>query len=138
MSQDVLVIRFMNHEIKQGTVYYTISVSDLTTKESWLTTTRYSTLRDIHKNIKEIYRGSLPDFPPKKIFGNTDETFISTRKKYLENYLMTILKNVNLNQVPPLKDFLLRDREKRGRKPTQKLDSNTDAEKPLQPKPLEK
>ena len=51
-------------------------------------------------------QGALPDFPPKKFFGNLEPNFISQRKKHLENYFNTLLRTVNLDKVTILKDFL--------------------------------
>lgn len=53
-----------------------------------------------------MLKGKLPDFPPKKWFGNTERSFVSQRKKHLENYLNTILKSIEIDKIPPLKEFL--------------------------------
>lgn len=41
-------------------------------------------MRTIHENCdKGKYKNDLPDFPPRKLFGNTSEDFIQKRKKEL-------------------------------------------------------
>ena len=63
-------------------------------------------MRELHNKIKSQYQGTLPDFPPKKWLFNTDADFISQRKKSLEHYFNTILKNIDINTIPALMEFL--------------------------------
>ena len=43
-------------------------------------------MRELHASIKKAFKGQLPDFPVKKYFGNTDQSFIALRQKGLQNY----------------------------------------------------
>jgi hypothetical protein len=48
----------------------------------------------------------LPVFPPRKLFGSTDEAFIQKRKKELENYYNTLLKSISIDELPEILQFL--------------------------------
>jgi hypothetical protein len=108
MSQKIdLTVKFLKHEIESGgSVYYTISVTDISTRETWLLRERYSTLRDVHAKLESQVDGSLPSFPSRKFFGNTDKSFILKRQKELETYFNILLKHKNLDEIPAIKYFL--------------------------------
>lgn len=57
----------------------------------------------------------LPSFPAKKLFGNMDPQFVSARKAALQNYFKTVLEHVDVDRIPPLKDFLTRGEPKQVR-----------------------
>jgi hypothetical protein len=72
-------------------------------------------MRDIHKEIKDNYDfENIPEFPAKKWLGNTDKSFISSRKKALENYFNTILKFHDIDTLKPLYNFLCANRQSKG------------------------
>ena len=45
----------------------------------------------LHTQLKSIIKAELPQFPGKKLFGNTDEEFITQRKAALHNYFKNLL-----------------------------------------------
>ena len=47
----------------------------------------------------------MPEFPPRKLFGNTKPEFIQKRKKELENYYTILMKSVSLDEFPNLLKF---------------------------------
>ena len=54
---------------------------------------RYSELLEIHQQFKkDNKKNSIPEFPPKQLFGSENEQFMEQRKKSLENYFSNILK----------------------------------------------
>ena len=58
-------------------------------------------MRTIHDNCeKSKWKNDLPEFPPRKLFGNTQEDFIQKRKKELENYYSTLFKTVDIEDLP--------------------------------------
>ena len=64
-------------------------------------------MRDLHVACEKTkFRNDLPVFPPRKLFGSTDEAFIEKRKKELENYYNTLLKSINMEEIPELLQFL--------------------------------
>ena len=108
-----ILTKFIKHELVNGVVFYTIEVyyqqSDAEgnkSKRIWQKRSRYSQLLQIHQRCKEIYRESLPEFPPKKWFGNTDSGFVEMRQTQLQVYLSTVLKFTKLEELPPLRNFL--------------------------------
>ena len=63
-------------------------------------------MRELHVSCQKNKKFQLPVFPPRKLFGSTDEAFIQKRKKELENYYNTILKTINIEELPDLLSFL--------------------------------
>ena len=68
---------------------------------------------EIHNQISSNNSIKLPAFPPKKWPGNLNPDFISQRQKSLENYFNNLLKVVNLENVPVLKQFLYQSYKKK-------------------------
>jgi len=64
-------------------------------------------MRDVAKQLSEEFPERLPEFPPKKWFGNTDEKFINQREKALENFFSTTLKTISIDKAKCLRDFLM-------------------------------
>jgi hypothetical protein len=66
------------------------------TKENGMSYTflsRFSELNDVHLKFKDDNkRKTIPEFPPKKMFGSTSITFIEQRLKGLELYFTNIVK----------------------------------------------
>lgn len=56
-------------------------------------------------NLKHL-SSSIDKFPPKRLFGNTKEEFLETRKKDLEKYLVSVSKNPEISQSPYFKKFI--------------------------------
>ena len=84
----------------EGFIEYNINFEDVLMKKTWKFQIRYSKLRNFHKEcqnflseikLDENFIGSLPPFPPKKWFGNTEEEFLKSRLKDLETYFQTIM-----------------------------------------------
>lgn len=105
-SQTQVAVKFLSIEIKSGVAYYTISVTDLNTKETWLFQSRYSRMRQVHDSIASFSKEDVPIFPPKRCCFNTETAFVSQRQKALENYFNIVLKNADLSELNPLKSFL--------------------------------
>lgn len=114
-------MKFADYEVNDH-VDYRIIIKDAN-NETWQVTARYRKLREIHQEIKDALKNEqLPEFPPRKIFGNLDPTFISQRQKALENYFNNLLRKYTLDQLEPLRKFL-----KEGRKDLDQ--SNKEADK---------
>lgn len=63
-------------------------------------------MRELHINCeKGKYKNQLPVFPPRKLFGSTDQSFIQKRRKELENYYNTLFKTVDIEELPELLHF---------------------------------
>lgn len=106
-----LAVKFLSIEVKGGVAYYTISVTDLATKETWIFQSRYSRMREVHDSLNGIAKDSVPIFPPKRCCFNTEAAFVSQRQKALENYFNIVLKNAQLAELVPLRHFLYGEKE---------------------------
>lgn len=119
-----LRLKFLDHELTQNVVYYTISVTDINSqKNTWFLKARYSRLLLLHEQISAGFQGNLPEFPPKKWIGNRNPNFLSQRKKHLENYFNTLLRTINFEKIAPLKEFLLEKLDKSFENERKSIDS---------------
>ena len=118
MPPTQVAVKFLNIEIKSGVAFYTISVTDLHTKETWLFQSRYSRMRQVHDSLSILAKDEVPIFPPKRCCFNTEPAFVSQRQKALENYFNIVLKNGDLVELAPLKQFLYSEKSMpKGKKP---------------------
>lgn len=86
--------------LNEGFIEYNLNLNDGIMKKVWKFQIRYSKLRNFHKECKsflnsikldDTFIGSLPPFPQKKWFGNTEDEFLKTRQHELEGYFKTIM-----------------------------------------------
>ena len=96
-------------------------------------------MRDMHIACeKSKYKNQLTVFPPRKLFGSTDEAFIQKRKKELQNYYNTLFKSVDIEEFPELLHFFNTN------KPVKKLNKPNDkspeiqTQSPLKPEKKDK
>lgn len=106
MSYPPLAVKFLSFSIDSSVVIYTISITDFSSKETFLIQSRYSLLLDMHRHLLN-YKFPLPLFPPKKCCFNKETSFLSQRQKALENYFNTLLKNANPLIIKDLRIFFL-------------------------------
>jgi len=106
-SEKRFTIKFANYENKNNHTEYTILIKD-SNNETWTIKARYSQLRHLNRSLREMVSSevSLPEFPPKKFFGNLDPSFISQRQKALENYFNNLLGNEQTRKLDPLIEFI--------------------------------
>ncbi|CAG9333454.1 unnamed protein product [Blepharisma stoltei] len=100
-----LSIAIGEYSLSKGHIEYTIIVTDNISGERWSMRRRYSQIRQLHQILKN-FSSQVPKFPPKKIFGNKNKEFLETRKKGLEDYLISIANNHELGQSAYFKDFI--------------------------------
>lgn len=104
-----LKVQFTKWENVSGHTEYTIQVSDK--EQTWLMVTRYSELKEIHEKLKKVNK-SLPEFPPSKLIGATNPTFVNGRQKALQHYVCTLVGFPDkYNNIQPIIDFLMKDRK---------------------------
>lgn len=106
-------VKFLDYKLQNGVTYYSISVTTLANSESWIFESRYRYMLELHNQIAASSEAKLPTFPPKKWPGNTNPDFISQRQKSLENYFNNLLKVVNIEKIPLLKQFLYQSYKKK-------------------------
>ncbi|EAR94435.2 PX-SNX-like domain protein (macronuclear) [Tetrahymena thermophila SB210] len=84
-------------------------------KESWNFTSRYSMLRELYhslkKEISDFSSLNLPKFPGKKWFGNTDEKFLSERKRDLQIFFSALSKCKVAMQSKTVQELITESRE---------------------------
>ena len=68
---------------------------------------RYREFRQLHSNIKFIYKGKLPKFPEKNFFSNMSQRTIQERFFLLNKYLNFISKQKKLLNLSCVKFFLM-------------------------------
>jgi hypothetical protein len=83
------VISIPSYETKDGYTLYNLRVKTVT-EGVWSFQQRYSVLRDGHEQMRRSIRAQLPPFPPKKLWGNTKDSFVRIRRAALEEYLNSI------------------------------------------------
>jgi hypothetical protein len=103
MESGSLIVLFLRYEMVEGHAEYVIQVSDQ--EQTWTIKCRYSKLADVHAALKGINK-KLPDFPPKKMFGSSNPSFISQRQAGLQHYIKTLLEGGSKYNIKPLIELL--------------------------------
>ena len=99
-----LSIKVSEFDDIRGHVEYCIEVRDIT-GESWCFKRRYSALRFFHELLKK-YEKRVPNFPPKKIFGNLNPEFLESRRKQIEQYFNSLTHIPEILHSAAFKDFI--------------------------------
>lgn len=137
MSAPSLGMKFTGFDQVDDHIEFKIAVKDSTNNETWSLQARYKRLRQIYRELKEVYgKQSLPDFPPKKMFGNFGQSFLVQRQQALEIFFNNILKKYNLDDLESLKGFLLGGKKTMAKNPAPPVQpvQNTVVNKPsIQP-----
>ncbi|CAD8145128.1 unnamed protein product [Paramecium octaurelia] len=109
----------INVSIESYTVYddvviYSMRFKNKITKEEWIYKQRYSEIKNIHDALVEQgYKGKLPPFPTRKLFGQTNENpeTIEKRREDLEVYLNAIFSTQEIYDNEIIQ-FLIADSKK--------------------------
>ena len=125
MSALNLAMKFTGFDQVDDHIEFKITVKDSANNETWPLQARYKRLRQIYKDLKEVYgKQSLPDFPPKKMFGNFGQAFLNQRQQALETFFNNILKRYNIDDLESLKGFLLGGKKTVARNPAPPVQNN--------------
>ena len=101
----------INEDTFLGDKYVLYIVNIFTHYKEWSVRKRYSHFQDLHKSLSEKITGVTDlDFPPKRIFKNSDGTIIE-RKEKLESYLNYLFRNVNICLYNEILEFLEVEKE---------------------------
>ena len=123
MSENKVSLKFIGFEKDADHVEYKILAKD-SQDETWQLTARYSTLRQIYRDLRDVTGiENLPDFPPKKYFGAMSDNFITQRQKALENFFNILLKKHRFDELGSLKEFV--ESNKQDPKKTDKPNNQT-------------
>ena len=96
--------KILNHINQNGTIIYIIEIH-LSNNQSIKINQRYSELLNLHNLMSK--EAKLPPFPPKKIFGNTDEVFLAQRQKDLNIYYNKITSSNDFVNLPSFTKWIL-------------------------------
>jgi hypothetical protein len=98
---------FINYKKKGDHVQYLVRLNCL--EDSSLNVEffeRYSSLKDLHEEMRnETNSVNFPKYPPKKFF-NMDGKFLNQRQTALQHYFNTILGSKEFSQLPSLKEWV--------------------------------
>lgn len=101
-------IQFLKHYFKDNAVYYQIllfSKEDSTLSIEFAD--RYSEMDKWHATFKEDSKSkNYPNFPEKKIFGNTEEKFLNKRLSSLQSYFSNILTHKEFSKLKSVKNWI--------------------------------
>lgn len=98
-------LQFVSYEKVGDHIEYKIIIKNSDNKKFELQA-RYRVLRNLFDQLKESTNPTnMPDFPPKKLFGNMNIDFVEQRKKGLENFFNNLLQRFSMNELEPLKNF---------------------------------
>lgn len=101
-------IQFLKHYFKDNAVYYQIllfSKEDSTLSIEFAD--RYSEMDKLHDSFKEDSKSkNYPNFPEKKIFGNTEEKFLNKRLSSLQSYFSNILTHKEFSKLKSVKNWI--------------------------------
>ena len=99
-----ITVKVGEYDDLRGHVEYTIEVKDIN-GETWCFKRRYSALRFLHELLKKSEK-RVPNFPPKKLFGNLNHDFLETRKKQIDQYFISLTKIPEIVHCAAFKDFI--------------------------------
>ena len=96
-------IQIFNHQILDNKTIYTMEIK-LNNKQSIIISVRYSELLNLHNAMSK--EAKLPNFPPKKFFGNTDEIFLNQRQLSLNHYYEIITSSHIYSNLASFKSWI--------------------------------
>ena len=103
-------VQFIKRENRGGHVEYLFKVV-APNNISFDLRDRYSNMRRFQRQIVESLNirslNGLPNFPPKKAFGNLAEDFLNTRQRGLENFFKFFFTNQDIQKSQQLQQYFL-------------------------------
>eukprot|EP00392_Amoebophrya_sp_AT5.2_P011840 g11930.t1 len=95
---------FSNSQVAGHTIYNLRVMAP--TGQSWDLSKRYSHFHEMNEVLKTKYPVQLPPFPGKRLFGNSDPTFVQQRQAQLQHYLNGVLLLEPDIRTPIVAEFL--------------------------------
>lgn len=100
-----LSVKFIaNFEVADGHTVYQIEVS-APNGPCWMIHKRYSEIRQLHDTLRLWLGDGLPQFPPRRLFGNHDPAFLQERQNGLQRYINYTLNLIRMER-PNLLGFV--------------------------------
>ena len=97
-------LKIVNHINQEGKILYTIEIK-LSNNQIIKINQRYRELLNLHNIMSK--EAKLPPFPPKKLFGNTEELFLTQRQNDLNTYYGQIISSNTFVNLPSFKKWIL-------------------------------
>eukprot|EP00826_Nyctotherus_ovalis_P049947 TRINITY_DN6072_c0_g7_i2.p1 TRINITY_DN6072_c0_g7~~TRINITY_DN6072_c0_g7_i2.p1 ORF type:complete len:274 (+),score=74.77 TRINITY_DN6072_c0_g7_i2:139-960(+) len=109
MEKKAYKVKFVEYEIANGHVEYTVKVVASKGNDTFHIRDRYSSMRSYWRSMYSRYGGSTPTtFPPKKWFGNTKAMFVRHRMEELEHFFNATLEDPELATSQITQDYFKR------------------------------
>eukprot|EP00929_Paragymnodinium_shiwhaense_P043998 TRINITY_DN22578_c0_g1_i1.p1 TRINITY_DN22578_c0_g1~~TRINITY_DN22578_c0_g1_i1.p1 ORF type:complete len:246 (-),score=73.44 TRINITY_DN22578_c0_g1_i1:379-1116(-) len=105
MTEAKYSVLFMGNKTTDGHIVYQIKVTHPDNESSFINK-RYSDMRELHDILRSRYGDSLPVFPGKKIWGNTDPAFVASRQAGLQSYMNGVLQKDGIMRQQAMITFL--------------------------------
>lgn len=97
-------VKITGTETRDGFTVYVIQVT--VSPYRWTAKHRYSEFKELHEKLTSCFHVDKGLLPPKKLFGNTSESFVQQRQAELEHYLQTLVHQFSARLPPALLRFL--------------------------------
>ncbi|CAD8109061.1 unnamed protein product [Paramecium primaurelia] len=113
-QQMKISVSIESYTVYDDVVIYSMRFKNRITKEEWIYKQRYSEIKNIHDALVEQgYKGKLPPFPTRKLFGQTNENpeTIEKRREDLEVYFNAIFSTQEIYDNEIIQ-FLISDSKK--------------------------
>lgn len=106
MEKKAYKVKFVEYELANGHVEYTVKVVANKGNDTFHIRDRYSSMRDYWRSMYSRYGNSTPTtFPPKKWFGNTKAMFVRHRMEELEHFFNATLEDPELAMSQITQDY---------------------------------
>ena len=107
MEKEKYSINVLSHIKVDNHVEYLINISETNSGSNTFFPEKYATLRSLYEVMKKEAKGkSFPSFPPNKLFGYEEESFVIQRAKDLNTFFQEIMTNQNLCKLPSFRNFI--------------------------------
>ena len=107
MEIEKISIKVLSHIKVENHIEYLINISDKTSGNNIFFSEKYQNLRSLYEQMKkESKQKKLPSFPPNKLFGYEEESFVIQRAKDLNSFFQQIISNKIFSKIPSFTNFI--------------------------------
>ena len=107
MEKENYSIKVLSHIKIENHIEYLINISEEKSGSNSFFPEKYSTLRSLYELMKKESKvKKFPSFPPNKLFGYEEESFVIQRAKDLNAFFQEIISDQNYNKLPSFKTFV--------------------------------
>jgi len=107
MEVEKISIKVISHLKVENHIEYLINISDKASGNNIFFSEKYQNLRFLYEQMKkESKQKKLPSFPPNKLFGYEEESFVIQRAKDLDSFFQQIISNNSFSKIPCFKNFI--------------------------------